>query len=147
MAGSLLLIPPCHLVSLKPLSGDKEASWARDFLWQDPPCLDCPVSWCLSVGEEGLKPVGKENTSLCHVLSAGFLVHPFWGQDSCSIQGRNEPTWAIFLKFILFYLFLAALGLHWCTRVFSSCGEQRLLFIVVRGPLIVVASLVAEHGL
>ena len=30
---------------------------------------------------------------------------------------------------------------------FSSCGEQGLLFIVVRGLLIAVASLVAEHGL
>ena len=30
---------------------------------------------------------------------------------------------------------------------FSSCGERGLLFVVVRGLLIVVASLVAEHGL
>ena len=30
---------------------------------------------------------------------------------------------------------------------FSSCGEQGLLFIAVRGLLIVVASLVVEHGL
>ena len=50
----------------------------------------------------------------------------------------------IFLN--LFYLwlcwvFVAARGL------FSSCGEQGLLFVVVHGLLIVVASLVAEHGL
>ena len=38
-------------------------------------------------------------------------------------------------------LFLAALGLHCCARAFSSCGEQGLLFIVVCGPLIAVASL------
>ena len=50
-----------------------------------------------------------------------------------------------FYKFI--YLFLAALGLHCCVQVFSSCGEQRLLFIVVCGLLIAVASLVVEHGL
>ena len=51
-------------------------------------------------------------------------------------------------KFIYFlYLFLAALGLHCCTRAFSSCGEQGLLFVAVRGLLIMVASLVAEHGL
>ena len=31
--------------------------------------------------------------------------------------------------------------------VFSSCGERGLLFVVVRGLLIVVASLVAEHAL
>ena len=50
-----------------------------------------------------------------------------------------------FNKFI--YLFLAALGLYCCAQVFSSCGEQGLLFIAVRGLLIAVASLVTEHGL
>ena len=45
------------------------------------------------------------------------------------------------------YLFLAALGLHCCMWAFSSCDERELLFIVVRGLLIAVASLVAEHGL
>ena len=47
----------------------------------------------------------------------------------------------------LFILFLAALGLRCCARAFSSCGERGLLFVVVRGLLIAVASLVAEHGL
>ena len=45
------------------------------------------------------------------------------------------------------YLFLAALGLHCCTRAFSSCVERALLCVVVRGLLIAMASLVAEHGL
>ena len=47
----------------------------------------------------------------------------------------------------LFFKILAALGLHCCTWAFSSCGEQRLLFIMMRGRLIAVASPVAEHGL
>ena len=57
------------------------------------------------------------------------------------------------VKFILKYLifsfnlFLAALGLRCCTQAFSSCSERGLLFVVVRGLLIVVASLVVEHGL
>ena len=51
----------------------------------------------------------------------------------------------LFIYFI--YLFLAALGLPCCVRAFSSCGERGLLFVVVRGLLIAVASLVAEHGL
>ena len=51
----------------------------------------------------------------------------------------------ILFYFILFYLFLAALGLPCCARAFFSCGERGLLFVAVRGPLIVVASLVAEH--
>ena len=45
------------------------------------------------------------------------------------------------------YLFMAVLGLCSCARAFSSCGEWGLLFVVVCGLLIVVASLVVEHGL
>ena len=39
----------------------------------------------------------------------------------------------IFLKINLFYfyLFLAVLGLHCCTRAFSSYSERGLLFVVV----------------
>ena len=55
------------------------------------------------------------------------------------------------LHFIFFYkffgFFLAVLGLHFCVLAFSSCGEQRLLFVVAHTLLIAVASLVAEHGL
>ena len=42
---------------------------------------------------------------------------------------------------------LAASGLPCCVQAFSSCGEQGLLFVVVRRLLIAVASFVAEHGL
>ena len=52
-----------------------------------------------------------------------------------------------FFFFFLIYLFLAALGLRCCVQAFSSCGKRGLLFIAVRGLLIAVASLVAEHGL
>ena len=51
------------------------------------------------------------------------------------------------LEFFFLIYFLAALGLHCCTRAFSSCGEGGLFFIAVRGLLIVVASLVAKHRL
>ena len=50
-----------------------------------------------------------------------------------------------FFNFI--YLFLAVLGLRFCARAFSSCGKRGPLFIAVRGPLTIVASLVAEHRL
>ena len=46
--------------------------------------------------------------------------------------------------FIYFWLpgaFVAA------RRLFSGCGEQGLLFVAVRGLLVAVASLVAEHRL
>ena len=51
--------------------------------------------------------------------------------------------------FVVFFLnlFLASLGLHCYAWAFSSCGEQGLLFVAVRGLLIVVASLVVEQGL
>ena len=39
------------------------------------------------------------------------------------------------------------LGLHFCARAFSSCGKWGPLFIAVRGPLTIVASLVVEHRL
>ena len=39
------------------------------------------------------------------------------------------------------------LGLHLCARAFSSCSKWGPLFIAVRGPLTVAASLVAEHRL
>ena len=53
-----------------------------------------------------------------------------------------------FFKFYLFiYLFMAVLGLRFCARAFSSCGKRGPLFIAVRGPLTILASLVAEHRL
>ena len=56
-----------------------------------------------------------------------------------------------FFSNVVCYLFLsvfvAALGLPCCARVFSRCGEQGLLFVVVWGFLIAVASLVSEHRL
>ena len=42
---------------------------------------------------------------------------------------------------------MAVLGLPFRTRVFSSCGKRGPLFIAVRGPLTIMASLVAEHRL
>ena len=39
------------------------------------------------------------------------------------------------------------LGLRFCARAFSSCGERGPLFIAVHGPLTIAASLVAEHRL
>ena len=74
------------------------------------------------------------------------------------VRGAGRGGWEIglgensffffFNKFIYFiYIFLAVLGLHCCAWAFSSCGERGPLFVAVRGPLIAVASLAAEHGL
>ena len=49
--------------------------------------------------------------------------------------------------YLCIYLLMAVLGLRFCGRAFSSCGKWGPLFIVVRGPLTIAASLVAEHRL
>ena len=60
----------------------------------------------------------------------------------------SESLWIYsFFFFNVFILFLVVLGLRCCMLAFSSCVEWGLLFVAVRGLLIVVASLVAEHGL
>ena len=49
--------------------------------------------------------------------------------------------------FKIYLLFMGVLGLRFCARAFSSCGKWGPLLIAVRGPLIIAASLVAEHRL
>ena len=63
------------------------------------------------------------------------------------IQMWRRKVLEVYLFIYLIYLFLAALGLCCCVWAFSSCGERGLLFVVVCGLLIAVASLVEEHGL
>ena len=58
----------------------------------------------------------------------------------------NSLSFPHFL-FLKIYLLLATLGLRWLMRAFSSCSKRGLLFVAMRGLLIAVASLVAEHGL
>ena len=75
---------------------------------------------------------------LCHIL---VILTPF--------QTFSLLLYLLWRSMIsdLFFFFLAALGLCCCTWAFSRCGERGLLFIVVHGLLIAVASLLAEHGL
>ena len=42
---------------------------------------------------------------------------------------------------------MSALDLRFYARAFSNCGKRGPLFIAVRGPLTIVASLVAERRL
>ena len=42
---------------------------------------------------------------------------------------------------------MAVLGPRFCARASSSCGKWGPLFIAVRGPLTITASLVVEHRL
>ena len=54
-----------------------------------------------------------------------------------------------FFKFLFIYLFIyGCVGSSLlCEGLLSSCGKRGPLFIVVRGPLTIAASLVAEHRL
>ena len=78
-------------------------------------------------------------------------------QEWCCFFSHSELNLHIEIIYLFIYLFY--FWLRWvfvaARKLFSSCGERgllsiavrRLLFIVVRGLLIAVASLVAEHGL
>ena len=46
-----------------------------------------------------------------------------------------------FLIYFYLFLFMAVLSLRFCARAFSSCDKWGPLFIAVRGPLIIAASL------
>ena len=84
-----------------------------------------------------------------------FVSHP----GLCSLfSSRSSPTGAtgestlqgilfFFLINFIIFKFLAVLGLRFCARAFSSCSKWGPLFIAVRGPLTITASLVAEHRL
>ena len=93
---------------------------------------------------ERLFPYIHHMLYLCYVAVTGVLGHPTYQKP----QAIGLLLLLLFLNlFIYLYLFLAVLGLRFCARAFSSCGERGPLFIAVRGPLTVVASLVAEHRL
>ena len=84
------------------------------------------------------------------VISCIFMAISFLGLEANTLAFYVTLFFfnliLINLFFYIFY-FLAVLGLRFCARAFSSCGERGPLFIAVRGPLIIAASLVAEHRL
>ena len=108
---------------------------------------------------------GDGHSDLCEVIShCSFNLHFSWWLVMLSIFScacwPSVCLWKnvyssllpifksdFFLIKKIYYLFLAALGLHCCAWAFSICGEWGLLFVVVHGLLIAVASLVAEHRL
>ena len=66
--------------------------------------------------------------------------------------GRNQPTDGLFALhsssfFFLIYFIFCCAGLHSFTWVFSGCGKQGLLVIVVGRFLIAAASVVVKHRL
>ena len=85
-------------------------------------------------------------TNICWVL----VIHSSFIRISFTLYYNSviTPIFKCYLFVCLFiYLFMAALGLRFCARAFSSCGERGLFFVAVCRLLIVVASLVVERGL
>ena len=62
----------------------------------------------------------------------------------------NKATLCLLFFLINLFIYLFIYWLCWvfvAARDFSSCSEWGLLFVAVRGLLIAVVSLVAEHGI
>ena len=53
----------------------------------------------------------------------------------------------ILFIYVCMYVCMAVLSPRFCARASSSCGQRGPVFIAVRGPLTIAASLVAEHRL
>ena len=118
-----------------------------------------PPSWWLERGYDGwslnnhfgpwdgcsvlmLKIAGKQEGRI--LGSWWFLkLDPWLPFSKLFLESYKSLTCLIYF----FFFFLAALSVCCCARAFSSCGEWGPLFAAVHGPLIAVASFVAEHRL
>ena len=76
-----------------------------------------------------------------------FYLVVFLFYQSFSSFFFNNVRFFLKIIYLFIYLFMAVLGLRFCVRAFSSCGKRGPLFITVRCPLTIAASLVAEHSL
>ena len=81
----------------------------------------------------------KGKTSVRKQISLGLCLRVY--VKGCG--GESE----FFCCCLFIYLFMVVLGLRFYARAFSSCGKRGPLFIAVRGPLTIAASLVVEHRL
>ena len=75
-------------------------------------------------------------------------THLIWSQVVFFFFNIYLFIWLCRVLFIYFYVYFWLCWVFvYCARAFSSCGEQGPLFIAVRGPLTIAASLAAEHRL
>ena len=76
-------------------------------------------------------------------VGCGFVIYGLYCVEVGSLYAYFLEGFFVFFVFFFFFLFMAMLGLCFCARAFSSCSERGPLFIAVRGPLTIAASLVA----
>ena len=112
-------------------------------LW--PPCVE-HVCWCPFSNS-----VCSPRVSVSHFGNSHNIFKPSISKK-ITVHWRLRGWLAFFSKKVFFFLFIyflftAVLGFRFCARAFSSCGKRGPLFIAVRRPLSVAASLVAEHRL
>ena len=81
------------------------------------------------------------------VQGRGDCSHFFIQSVTQSFVQQIVIAGLLYMYGLLMFKIFGCDGSCCCTWAFSSCGEQGLLFFAVRGLLIAVASLVAEHGL
>ena len=98
---------------------------------------------------------GLEEFGLEELILLKCVYYPKQSMDST--QCLSTFQWYFFLKGYNFFLFLKLINLFiyfwlcwvfvFCARAFSSCDKRGPLFIAMRGPLTIAASLVEEHRL
>ena len=107
--------------------------------------------WCIRMRVFILGTLVREGLS----NKVTFLVMPLLSSPVfkvlvihfCTSHSTSHFFFKILFIYLFIYLFMAVLGLRFCVRAFSSCGKWGPLFIALRGPLTIAASLVAEHRL
>ena len=104
-------------------------------------CSDNLVRMINSLESLNVQPMKYLALNSCHGTTSN------WRERQQRLQLlRKATTPLVFFNEFIYYLFLAVLGLRCCTWAFSSCSERGLLFVVLHGLLIAVASLAVEHG-
>ena len=81
-----------------------------------------------------------------YYIGCGFVINSFYYVEICSLYTHFGKRFFFNFYYLFIYLWLCWVFVF-CVRAFSSCGKRGSLFITVRRPLIIAASLVAEHRL
>ena len=93
--------------------------------------------------EESWVAAHKAENIYCQALCRTYLPNPAYQASLCMCRKLN-----MFTILISFLTYLASLGLCCCVWAFSGCGEWwGVGGVVLRGLLIAVAPLAAEHRL